>query len=176
MQIVELYVELKIPDVTALTAASTLRRRLGYEDSLAELKRGDYYRISLDVNTEQQALDVAEDMAENTNLFVNPNKHGYTLFSGRHNSVTVPDSGQSAVSILVIDPAGGSGRDIAEALQNRLGYGDVVREVVAGTLWTLVVDADDEDRARRIAEEITVTKSRSEGLLMNPHYQDYEMW
>lgn len=176
MQIVELYVELKIPDVTALTAAGTLRRRLGYEETLAELKRGDYYRISLDVDTQQEALDTVAEMAENTNIFVNPNKHRYTVYAGRHNSVTVPESGQSAVSVLVIDPAGGSGRAIAEALQDRLGYGDVVREVVAGTLWTLVLEAEDEEEARRVAEEIAVTKSRSKGLLMNPHYQDYEMW
>jgi phosphoribosylformylglycinamidine (FGAM) synthase PurS component len=175
MQVVELYVELKIPDVTALTAAGTLRRRLGYDGVLTELNRGDYYRISLDVDTQEEALELATEMAENTNIFVNPNKHRYTVFAGRHNAVTVPEAGETAVNVLVLDPAGGSGSAIADALRDRLGYGETVREVVAGTLWTIVLQADDEE-ARRAAEEITVTKSRTEGLLMNPHYQDCEMW
>ena len=39
MQTIELLVSLKIPDVTALTAGSAIRRRLGYEEALKELKR-----------------------------------------------------------------------------------------------------------------------------------------
>ena len=46
---VELVVRLKIPDVTALTAANAIRRRLGYADRLLELQRADYYRLELDV-------------------------------------------------------------------------------------------------------------------------------
>ncbi|MFO7946648.1 MAG: phosphoribosylformylglycinamidine synthase subunit PurS [Armatimonadota bacterium] len=176
MQIVELYVELKIPDVTALSAAGTLRRRLGYDDVLRELKRGDFYRISLDVDSEDEAVDMVQDMAENTNIFVNPNKHSFSVFAGHHNSVAIDDSTDTAVNVLVIDPASGSGEAILNALQGRLGYGDVVKQVVTGTLWTLVLDVEDAADAKEITEEIAVTRSRQNGLLMNPHYQDYEMW
>ncbi len=176
MQIVELYVELKIPDVTALSAAGAFRRRLGYDDVLRELKRGDYYRISLDVDSEDEALDIVRDMAENTNTFVNPNKHSYSIFAGHHNSVALEESSDSAVRVLVIDPVSGSGEGIMDALQGRLGYGDVIKQVVTGTLWTVVLDAEDASEAKEIAEEMAVTRSREKGLLMNPHYQDYEMW
>ena len=43
MQEIELLVTLKIPDVTALTAANTLRRRLGFAERLVGLSRADYY-------------------------------------------------------------------------------------------------------------------------------------
>ena len=45
----ELAVSLKIPDVTALTAANAIRRRLGYADELVRLERADYYRLDLNV-------------------------------------------------------------------------------------------------------------------------------
>ena len=54
MQTLELLVSLKIPDVTALTAASSIRRRLGYNEVLNELRRSDYY--SLDLNTTDRYL------------------------------------------------------------------------------------------------------------------------
>ncbi len=176
MQTVELTVELKIPDVTALTAASALRRRLGYEAVLVELRRSDYYRLSLATDSEQEALQIAEDLAENTNLFVNPNKHRYEVAAGVHNAAAATADGACAVNVLVTDPQSGSGDAILGALQGRLGYRDQVSEVVAGNLWTVVLKADSREQAEAIAKEIAVTESRGEGLLLNPHYQEYEMW
>jgi len=176
MQTVELTVELKIPDVTALTAASALRRLLGYEDVLVELRRADYYRLSLATDSEQEALQLAEDLAENTNLFVNPNKHRYEVAAGVHNAAAPGADGTCAVNVLVTDPDSGSGEAVLSALQGRLGYRDQVSAVVAGKLWTLVLKADSEEQAEAIAKEIAVTESRGEGLLLNPHYQEYEMW
>ncbi len=176
MQIVELTVDLKIPDVTALTAAGALRRRLGYGDVLVELRRADYYRLSLLTDSEQEALQIARDLAENTNLFVNPNKHRYQVATGVHNCTVKVDDGAYAVNVLVTDPESGSGDGILGALQGRLGYGDNVADVIAGNLWTLVLRADSKELAEAVAEEIAVTRSRGEGLLLNPHYQEYEMW
>lgn len=176
MQTVELTVELKIPDVTALTAASALRRRLGYGDVLMELHRADYYRLSLAADSEQQALELAEELAENTNLFVNPNKHRYQVAAGVHNAATVAGDGVWTVKVLVSAPESGAGEAILSALQGRLGYRDQVSAVVAGDLWTLVLQADSKEQAEAIAQEIAVTESRGEGLLLNPHYQEYEMW
>ena len=82
MQTVELLVKLKIPDVTALTAAGALRRRMGFEGVLTSLARADYYRLELAVDTPEEALALARDLAENTNVFVNPNKHVYEARTG----------------------------------------------------------------------------------------------
>ncbi|MFW6156334.1 MAG: phosphoribosylformylglycinamidine synthase subunit PurS, partial [Armatimonadota bacterium] len=79
MTTVELVVGLKIPDVTALTAGNAIRRRLGYEDVLSSLERADYYRIEIDVDDREKAEAIAREIAEDTNLFVNPNKHTYHI-------------------------------------------------------------------------------------------------
>ncbi len=39
-----------------------------------------------------------------------------------------------------------------------------------GILWTLLLAADSAKEARRIAEEITVTTARDQGMLVNPHF------
>jgi len=174
---VELMVRLKIPDVTALTAANALRRRLGYADALKQLKRADYYRLDLAAHDADAALELGKDLAERTNLFVNPNKHIYELkvLQPRGQQVARED-GNFVVTVLVTDPADGSGRGMLAALQGRLGYQDRVQGLLRGTLWTIVLAADDPQQARQAAEDIAVTRSQDQGLLMNPHYQQYEIW
>lgn len=174
---VELMVSLKIPDVTALTAANALRRRLGYADALKQLKRADYYRLDLAVDDPDAALALGEELAERTNLFVNPNKHIYELkvLQARGQRLAGED-GAYAVNVLVTDPADGSGEGMLAALQGRLGYEDRVQGLLKGVLWTMLLAAGDADQARRMAEDIAVTRAQDQGLLMNPHYQEYEIW
>ena len=65
MQTVSILVRLKIPDVTALTAANALRRSMGYSQ-LRELKRADYYRLELAVDSPDEAVALAKELAEKT--------------------------------------------------------------------------------------------------------------
>jgi len=62
--------------------------------------------------------------------------------------------------------------------RNRLNgrlEGCSVEDVVAGEVWRIALGAQDEEDALRKIEGILVTKSRREGLLLNPHYQRYEV-
>jgi phosphoribosylformylglycinamidine (FGAM) synthase PurS component len=172
---VELVVSLKIPDVTALTAGNAIRRRLGYEDVLSALNRADYYRIDVDVDDREAAEALVSEMAEETNLFVNPNKHVYELRSPDERGKGAGDDGEWLVNVLVTSPDDSSGDNIASALNGRLGYGEV-SAVETGVLWSMRIVADSEDKAREVAESITVTRSQSQGILMNPHFQEYEVW
>ena len=63
MQTVELLVSLKIPDVTALTAGLALRRRMGYDDVLKELRRSDYYSLDLQVDDPAAAQQLAANFS-----------------------------------------------------------------------------------------------------------------
>ena len=173
---VELLVTLKIPDVTALTAANTLRRRLGYAETLRELRRADYYALDLNVDNPDEALELARDMAEHTNLFVNPNKHAYQVRLAQERGAEGSGNGERVVSVLVTDPADSSPAGILNSLRAAPDYGEQVQGVRTGVLWTLRLLADSEQRAREMAEDITVTRSQSQGLLLNPHFQQYEMW
>ena len=172
---VELVVGLKIPDVTALTAANAIRRRLGYDEALESLERADYYRIDLNVDERDLAEKLAREMAEQTNLFVNPNKHMYDVRFPDDHGANVQDDGVWVVNVLVTSPDDSSGDGIASALTGRLGY-DQVESVETGVLWTMRLRAESEEQAREVAESITVTRSQSQGVLMNPHFQEYEVW
>lgn len=175
MTTVELVVGLKIPDVTALTAGNAIRRRLGYEDVLSSLERADYYRIEIDVDDREKAEAIAREIAEDTNLFVNPNKHTYHIQFPEDRGANANVDGEWLVNVLVTSPDDSSGDGIASALNGRLGYTQV-SDVETGVLWTMRIRAAGEDEAREIAESITVTRSQSQGILMNPHFQEHEMW
>ena len=171
MQSVELLVTLKIPDVTALTAAGALRRRMGYADTLRSLTRADYYRLELASPTVEAAALLVTELAEKTNVFVNPNKHVYDVLTGEAAAAASPE-GLHSVRVLVTDPADGSAEGALAALQGRLGYGESVRGLLKGVLWTLTIAANSPEAAREVAQEIAVTRAREHGLLMNPHFQE----
>ncbi len=176
MQTLELLVSLKIPDVTALTAASSIRRRLGYDEVLKELQRSDYYSLDLNTTDPQVANELAHELAEKTNLFVNPNKHSYEVRSAQdRGGGPIQQEGLWRVEVLVTDAEGAQANDIQQALTQRLGYGEQVAAVRRGILWVLLLAADNADEAREIAEQITVTTARDQGMLVNPHFQAWEI-
>ncbi len=166
---IELVVSLKIPDVVAVTARQTLRRRLGH-DELVDLTRADWWRLSLNVADEAAALALGRELAEATNLFVNPNKHRYEV--GLTTPLPEPRDGVTAVAVLTGFRDDATASLAAQALHGRLGYGDRVAAVELGTLWVFQLAVDDTERARELAEAMTVTRSRTAGLLVNPH----SMW
>ncbi len=175
---IELFVRLKIPDVVAVTAQTTLQRRMGYAETLRRLKREDFWKITVDAASREEAERLAVELAEKTSLFVNPNKHTYTyqvVESGAHDTDKTPSprDGTWSVRVLVTVDDDAEASLTLDALRNRLGYGHVVRNVERGTLWTLEIAADSAEAARRVAEEITVTRRVDAGLLVNPHFQEY---
>ena len=175
MQTVELLVKLKIPDVTALTTVGALRRRMGYAEVLKDLQRADYYRLHLQVDEPEQARNLAAELAEDTNLFVNPNKHTYELRFPEERSAPAPENGVWPVEVLITDAEGAQAPDIEQALQERLGYSEQVAGVEQGTLWIMKLAAPDLAAARQLAEQVTVTQARDKGLLANPHFQAWEI-
>jgi len=159
---------------------------MGYAEALAGFERADYWRLTLEVASPEEALVLATDLAENTNLFVNPNKHSYSVavVPRELRAAAATAAGESSatsgapfeVRVLITSPDDAGGEKACQALQGRLGYGDKVADVRKGTLWILSINAADATRARRIAEEITITRRIDEGLLLNPHYQECEIW
>jgi hypothetical protein len=51
-----------------------------------------------------------------------------------------------------------------------------VQSLLKGTLWTLELVCESREQAVKMAEEIAVTRARDRGLLMNPHFQEVEVW
>ena len=167
---VELTVSLKIPDVTALTARHTLQGAMGYGAELAELTRADWWRIDVEAADEAAALALGGELAEQTNVFVNPNKHVFRVSTHAH--TREPRPGLLPVGILTGFRDDAKAAMALAALQGRLGYGDRVRGLELGTLWTFWLRTTDAAEAHRLAERMTLTTDRHSGLLVNPH----SMW
>ena len=170
MQQVALLVRLKIPDVTALTARNALKRRMGYDRALSDLRREDYYEFEIDAETPDAARELVGRLAEETNFFVNPNKHAFSLLSPGDAPPT--GDGTHVLRYLVTDVGDKWGEGMAATLRARGGEAERVEGLSRGVLWTMELDADSPDDARRVAEEIAITRRIDEGLLLNPHYQE----
>jgi phosphoribosylformylglycinamidine (FGAM) synthase PurS component len=166
---VDLLVSLKIPDVTALTARRALQGAMGYADALADLRRADWWRLSLNTDSEAAALALGQELAERTNLFVNPNKHVFECVR----ELQPPAAKDGLRPICVVtgfhdDPRAALA---LRALTGRLGYGGQVEAVEYGVLWTLFLRESDATKAQALAEAMTVSTTRTAGLLVNPHSQ-----
>lgn len=166
---VELLVSLKIPDVTAITARRTLQNRMGYGEVLRDLRRADWWRLELAVDDFDAALALGRELAEQTNCFVNPNKHVYDCLP-RVELPAVEDGSAAAVLVGFYDEATASMTQ--RALQGRLGYGGQVLKVDRGTLWTFILAEPEPAKAQALVEAMTISGGRESGLLVNPH----SMW
>jgi hypothetical protein len=77
------------------------------------------------------------------------------------------ESGAFAVSFVAYDLEDGV---------SRLPHGDwpaADHEMLRGILWTIVLRAADADAAQERAEEILVTRTRTQGLLVHPHMEGW---
>lgn len=78
-----------------------------------------------------------------------------------------------ACDLLVRERTGDREEGFVSRLNSRLD-GVSVTSIKAGEIWRLIVCAPGEEEARKKVEEMAVTRSRQEGLLLNPHYQRFE--
>ncbi len=182
-RVIELLVALKTKDTVALTAKDTLQRDMGYGDRLESMSREDYWAVTVGERSEDEAVRLADELATQTKIFVNPNKHAYrTAVRGKTDPAAAgfPAPGGGArdayqVRVLVEYREDEKALLVRETLRSTLGYGRMVEEVARGTLWTLSIRAGDEAAARDMAEEISVTRGIRQGLLVNPHSQTYRV-
>jgi hypothetical protein len=102
-------------------------------------------------------------------------------FNGKQESKVSIVNGSPAFLIEVfVQDDDTAGRDAIAAKLTReltasVGYGSVkVQCPGRATVWWLALAASDEAEAVATARQITVTRRRDEGLLMNPNYQSAE--
>jgi hypothetical protein len=76
------------------------------------------------------------------------------------------------VRYLVTDLGDDWGEGMVATLRVRGGEAERLRGLRRGVLWTMELNADSPEEARRLAEEIAVTRRIDQGLLLNPHYQE----
>lgn len=169
---------LKTRDAVAATADYTLRHDMGYEGVLCNVQREDFWCVALDDTGSTANIEsMMKDLAEKTRVFVNPNKHRYSIKSeGSIRTEADPEkTGRYRVPVLVRSIEDRAGENALKTLHALYQVGKTVRAIESGVLWTLDIQAGSEEEARGIAEKIAVTRTRLEGLLANPHYESVKV-
>lgn len=178
MSYIRLFVTLKITDNVALSALHSLRTRLGFS-SLGKLRRSDYWEFAFPGLSAQQARQTVEELVQKTSFFVNPNKHDWEFQTAdcsldREASTVLSESVSAAA--LVCDREDGKAEATLQACHDLLPGDSALSSLKRGVWWEMEFkDLPRKDLAGTV-QNITITKSRTQGLLANPHYQTYQFF
>lgn len=183
-----LWVRLKVIDLVVQTAWMTLTEKLDFGGELIGLARYTFWRMELEGPDMERTLADVDRVIRMDSAFTNQNKHVYHLEIEGGSSVggLVIDkdyplmaedgdtSGAYAVDCLVRELTTAREEGYRDRLNTRLESAQVTG-VVAGEVWRVLVCAESEREAIDKVEAMAVTRSRRQGLLLNPHYQRFEI-
>jgi len=151
-----LRVWLKIPDAEAATVKNTLKKRLGFESHLLDLKREILWIIEIDAKDDPWKL--ADKFARE---LVNENKEWFTTSI---DEIKLPSGNYVPVKVA-LHIEDGWAKSTMSCLINRLGF-DMIRSVERAVIWKLYID---DPEPEKLAKEI------AENLLVNPNKDSYEI-
>ncbi|MCD6379622.1 hypothetical protein J7M07_04170, partial [bacterium] len=149
-------------------------------------------------NTEA-IIDDLDRVVSLDSTFTNQNKHKYSLIV-EEEEVLLGENGKQTVlrrgdfqpekdfplraeaesaelymcDCLVSDLESDKDKSYTDRLNDKLN-GVAVSDMRAGLVWRLIVRAGNKDDAAEKVQKMAVTRSRREGLLLNPHYQEFEI-
>ncbi len=183
-----LWVRLKVIDLVVQTAWMTLTEKLDLGGDLVGLARYSYWKMDLEGPDAGRALDEVDRVIRMDSAFTNQNKHVYLLEIEKGPSagglsldkdypVLTEEGGTEgafAVDCLVRELTTAREEGYRDRLNSRLESAEVTG-VVAGEVWRVILRAGSEAEAVEKVEAMTVTRSRRQGLLLNPHYQRFEI-
>ncbi len=193
----ELWVRLKVVDLVAQTAWMTMIEKLGFAGDLKGLVRYSYWRMDVESSGRESILKEVDRVIRFDSAFTNQNKHLYRLLlqGGEDAPQAAPSMGDLqvendypiseeaavergerifAIDCLIRERDGIRESGFRSRLNDRLS-GVSVLSLKAGEVWRFIVSSDSLDGAKLKVEGIVVTRTRREGLLLNPHYQTFEI-
>jgi hypothetical protein len=192
---VELWVRLKVIDLVTQTAWITFTEKLDFADRLRGMVHYSYWGMQTEGADLGAMLGEIDRVIRADSAFTNQNKHLYRLRAAT-GSLSIGDlSLEKDFPVSGGAPSGGTlpkgtrlfafdclvrekrpDREIgyAERLGSRL-RGVTVSSMKFGEVWRLIVGAPSREAALADVERMLVSRSRREGLLLNPHYQQYEI-
>jgi hypothetical protein len=197
---VELWVKLKVTDLVVETSWFTLMEKLDFAGTVFGLSRYSCWFISVSAPDIGTALEELEGAVTIDSAFINQNKHRYSLVpEGKEAGEDTPGRGDfdhrkdfvlresspegtrlerlPAFDLYACDclvRTDGSGSDYTGRLKTRLDKVSI-RDLEYGQVWRIIGKADSREEAYEMVEKIAVTRSRRQGLLLNPHYQSHEI-
>ncbi len=184
----QLWVRLKVTDLVAQTAWITLTEKMDFAGDLRGMLRYSYWAMEVEGDGPEQVCAAIDREIRMDSAFTNQNKHLYGLsVSGGGEEASAGglavekdypriEGGERvfACDLFVSEQGGGRSAGYASRLNARLD-GARVTSMRSGEVWRLLVRAQDKEEAARKVEEMAVTRSRRQGLLLNPHYQAFEL-
>ncbi|MBD3180550.1 MAG: hypothetical protein GF417_13785 [Candidatus Latescibacteria bacterium] len=197
---VDLWVKLKVADLVVETAWFTLTEKLDFTGSLFGLSRYSCWFIRASGPDMEIILDELDGTVTLDSAFFNQNKHRYSLVAAGPEGTKIPGrrgdfehendfvlrdstpdgnrlSQRPDFSLYACDcliTTGGAGADYAGRLRSRVERISI-SQVESGEVWRVILKADSREEALELVECIAVTRSRREGLLLNPHYQSHRI-
>ena len=182
-----LWVRLKTIDLVAQTAWMTLTDKMGFADDLCGILRYSYWAMEAEGESAGVVCEAIDREIRMDSTFTNQNKHLYSLaVTGGDGAATgdlsidrdfprVKCGGRIfACDLFVSEQGGGKDEGYASRLNARLD-GAKVTGMKSGEVWRILVRAEDVEEAALKVEELAVTRTRKHGLLLNPHYQAFEL-
>ncbi|MBN1826158.1 MAG: hypothetical protein JW958_07825 [Candidatus Eisenbacteria bacterium] len=162
-----LLVRLRVPDVTALTAEETIRKRVAGGGRLVRLDRLDLWEFRhRDGAAFREKLDA---LVRDSNLFVNPNKHAYRITGDYRRGWR-----EGGYLVLVRGREDLEGKVAEETLARRYAI-DGLHGVRYGVLWRMKLEGTGGAEGLALAESLAVTRAPKGGLLVNPHVQTWSV-
>ena len=182
-----LWVRLKVIDLVAQTAWMTLTEKMGFEGDLCGMLRYSYWAMEAEGKSASAVCEAIDREIRMDSAFTNQNKHRYSLaVTGGGDGAAAGDLSIDrdfprvkcggrifACDLFVSEQGGGKDEGYAARLNARLAGAEVTR-MKSGEVWRILVRADGAEEAARKVEEMAVTRTRKQGLLLNPHYQAFE--
>jgi hypothetical protein len=200
---VQLWVRLKVIDLVTQTAHITLTEKLDFAGTLAGMTHYWYWGMDAEASDAAGALEEIDRAIRLDSAFTNQNKHLYRLSAGERElgdlALEKDYAAGSGADTSAEGPIGGSATGFRAGISALFAFDCLVRErrpdretgfaerlnarlkgvtvsnMKCGEMWRLVVSAPDERQALAAVERMLVSRSRREGLLLNPHYQTYEV-
>ncbi len=168
MSVISIAVRLKAPDPEAVTALNAING-MGLQLPPAKLARYDIWEFSLETGGEETLREIVGHFTD----IVNPNKHLWSLAEPGKNLPWQDDS-MNWTGVLVSDREDNRGNNWASILKRR---GFPVEAVHRRTLWMFgYLREIDDSLAAKLAMDLSVSGSRTGGLLSNPVSQEVIPW
>lgn len=157
-------------DPTAETSLHALRDLMGQD--VRAVEHGTLWRF--DVEGEARGHDLKREIARaacRAGRYVNANRDVF-FWLDEASLEAARDPGTWGIDLWICD---GDGRDDVARVYFETQLRRDVRRLRRGMLYRLWIPASDAATARQRAEGLARTRSRHEGLLMNPHSQSLEI-
>jgi len=160
-------------DLVAATAFDTLARKMGHADVLGSLRRETLWLLSFDCEP-GRATGLTTALAENTGIFVNPNTPRHVVVAPGDSIPHGRADCREALGVALWsydDPQTGP---TEAAVRERMRVAELIALRRLTLWWPGITPQDAPDkRVADVALSMVATRSRTEGLLANPHSEGW---